>query len=116
MLKSGSDTREQVLARAEVRFETALPVATAALDEGAKPDFPATAEPTGTAAMASGQSIGRETGVIVVRRGDTLWQIAQRYYGDGKKYTQIFKNNRGQIRDPNWIYPDQRVQLPTAPQ
>jgi len=41
-----------------------------------------------------------------------LWQIAQRYYGDGAKYTQIFRNNRKQIRDPNWIYPNQRFDLP----
>ena len=33
-------------------------------------------------------------------------------YGDGTKYTQIFRNNRAQIRDPNWIYPEQRLQLP----
>jgi nucleoid-associated protein YgaU len=123
LLKSGSDTREKVVARAEVRFETALPVATAALDEGVKPDFTTRTEPTGAAppAQPGGRVVaadgGQEkSGVIVVRRGDTLWQIAQRYYGDGKKYTQIFKNNRGQIRDPNWIYPDQRVQIPTAPQ
>jgi nucleoid-associated protein YgaU len=124
LLKPGTDTREQVAARAEVRFETAPPVATAALDEGAKPDFAGKTEPGGTAAIqtgagkpvAVGTSGSGEPGVIVVRRGDTLWQIAQRYYGDGKKYTQIFKNNRGQIRDPNWIYPDQRVQLPSGQQ
>jgi nucleoid-associated protein YgaU len=127
LLKPGSDTRETVAARAEVRFETAPPTATAALEEGVKPDFDTRTEPSGTAAIKPGTAgktaagedataSRRDPGVIVVRRGDTLWQIAQRYYGDGKKYTQIFKNNRGQIRDPNWIYPDQRVQLPAGQQ
>lgn len=127
LLKPGSDTREEVLARAEVRFETAPPVATATVDEGVKPDFLGKTEAGGTAAIrqdgvktaaagADATAGRRDPGVIVIRRGDTLWQIAQRYYGDGKKYTQIFKNNRGQIRDPNWIYPDQRVQLPAGQQ
>jgi nucleoid-associated protein YgaU len=49
--------------------------------------------------------------VIVVRRGDTLWQLAQRHYGDGARYTQIFQNNKGQIRNPNLIYPTQRFQV-----
>jgi hypothetical protein len=49
--------------------------------------------------------------VITVRRGDTLWQIAQRHYGDGGRYTQIFQNNKGQIRDPNLIYPSQRFSV-----
>ena len=56
---------------------------------------------------ASAQSV-----VIVVRNGDTLWQIAQRHYGDGAKYTEIFKSNRKQIRNPNWIYPSQHFELP----
>jgi nucleoid-associated protein YgaU len=49
---------------------------------------------------------------VVIKRGDTLWHIAERYYGSGAKYTQIYKNNRGQIRDPDLIYPNQRFKLP----
>lgn len=118
---ASADTRERVLARAEVRFDTIPPAAVASVEDGAKPTFEAPAVPavapagTSTATLAA-QAGKFKTGVIVVRRGDTLWQIAQRYYGDGKKYTQIFQNNRGQIRDPNWIYPDQRVELPVARQ
>jgi LysM repeat protein len=51
-------------------------------------------------------------GVIVVRRGDTLWHIARQQYGNGKKFTEIFQNNRGQIRNPNLIYPSQRFSIP----
>ena len=51
-------------------------------------------------------------GVIVVRRGDTLWHIARQQYGNGKKFTEIFQNNRGQIRNPNLIYPSQRFAIP----
>ncbi len=30
----------------------------------------------------------------VVKGGDTLWQLAKKYYGDGAKYTKIFNANR----------------------
>ncbi len=49
---------------------------------------------------------------IVVRRGDTLWHIAERHYGSGVRYTKIFRTNRDQIRSPHRIYPGQRFDLP----
>jgi nucleoid-associated protein YgaU len=49
---------------------------------------------------------------VIVRRGDTLWDIASRYYGRGFRFTRIYRSNRGQIRDPNLIYPRQRITLP----
>ncbi len=49
---------------------------------------------------------------IVVRRGDTLWHIAEQYYGSGVRYTQIFRSNRDQIRNPHRIYPGQQFDLP----
>lgn len=49
---------------------------------------------------------------IVVRRGDTLWHIAEEHYGSGVRYTKIFRNNRDQIRSPHQIYPGQQFELP----
>jgi nucleoid-associated protein YgaU len=49
----------------------------------------------------------------VVSRGDSLWRISRVAYGDGKRYAVLYKANRGQIRDPNRIYPGQVVVLPT---
>ncbi len=65
----------------------------------------------GTDAQAS-EGDDEDAGVIIVRRGDTLWQIAERRYGSGAKYTQIFRSNRGQIRNPDLIYPAQRFAMP----
>lgn len=42
-----------------------------------------------------------------IRRNDNLWQIASRAFGDGIKYTLIYRNNRSQIANPNLIFPDQ---------
>ncbi|WP_284246784.1 LysM peptidoglycan-binding domain-containing protein, partial [Methylobacterium haplocladii] len=47
-----------------------------------------------------------------ITRGDNLWQISRRSYGDGKRYTVIYDANRDQIRDPNLIYPGQIFVMP----
>jgi len=109
--------KEETIARAEVNFERAPEVVSALFDDDEKLARAADFRPGGAAAQAaasgSAASGDEQQGkVIVIQNGDTLWQIAQRHYGDGAKYTQIFRNNRIQIRDPNWIYPQQRLQLP----
>ena len=47
-----------------------------------------------------------------VAKGDTLWAIAKKYYGDGSKYTKIFEANKGVLKNPNVIYPGQVLALP----
>jgi nucleoid-associated protein YgaU len=51
---------------------------------------------------------------VEVQPGNSLWRIAQRSYGDGFGYAEIFQANRPQIRDPNLIYPGQVVVVPVA--
>jgi nucleoid-associated protein YgaU len=48
-----------------------------------------------------------------VSRGDSLWRLSQASYGAGTRYAVIYKANRGQIRNPNLIYPGQVFVLPT---
>ena len=52
------------------------------------------------------------SGKAIIRRGDNLWTIARRVYGQGIKYTTIYQANNGQIRDPDRIYPGQVFDLP----
>lgn len=47
-----------------------------------------------------------------VVRGDTLWGIAQKYYGNGVLWPRIFDANRGKIKDPHWIFPAQVFVIP----
>ena len=47
-----------------------------------------------------------------VSRGDSLWRLSQLSYGAGTRYAVIYKANRGQIRNPNLIYPGQVFVLP----
>jgi len=37
----------------------------------------------------------------VTRKGDTLWKIAEKEYGDGKKWKNIYRFNKDRIKDPN---------------
>lgn len=53
--------------------------------------------------------------VEVVQPGSTLWAISRRTYGAGVLYVNIFEANRGQIRDPDLIYPGQIFELPAPP-
>ena len=53
-----------------------------------------------------------------VEKGDTLWAIAQKSYGDGAKYKLIFEANRPMLSHPDKIYPGQVLRIPaleTAP-
>lgn len=48
-----------------------------------------------------------------VVRGDCLWNIAKRFYGNGAQYTKIYNANRGVIGgNPNLIYPGQVLTIP----
>lgn len=50
-----------------------------------------------------------------VVRGDCLWNIAKRFYGNGAKYTTIYDANRGVIGgNPNLIKPGQVLTIPAA--
>lgn len=53
----------------------------------------------------------RHARVHVVKRGETLWDISCRYFGDGKRYRTIYRANRGKIRNPHRIWPGQRLRL-----
>ena len=47
----------------------------------------------------------------VIQKGDTLWAIASKFLGSGNKYTQIFEDNREVIKDPDLIYPGQKIRI-----
>jgi hypothetical protein len=48
----------------------------------------------------------------VVRRGDTLWDLARTYLGDPFKWPSIFEANRTVVENPHWIYPAARLMIP----
>lgn len=78
---------------------------------------PLQAVATGTASGGAGATI--EAGVgqlpnVIIRKGDNLWTISRRLYGEGMRYTTIYQANDRQIRDPDLIYPGQVFVLPES--
>jgi nucleoid-associated protein YgaU len=114
-----------VRARAEVPFNA--PETTASVSAQAtaskRPDSAATQQPQ--LAAAGGSTVLPDSGspastVVVpkittttVSRGDSLWRLSQSSYGAGTRYAVIYKANKGQIRNPNLIYPGQILVLPS---
>lgn len=57
-----------------------------------------------------------------VQKGDTLWKLAEKYYGNGNLWVKIWDTNKEKLiqQDPrnaddlgHWIYPGQELQIPT---
>ena len=49
-----------------------------------------------------------------VQKGDTLWAIAKKFYGDGSKYTKIYEANKDKIKNPNLISIGQVLTIPSV--
>ena len=47
-----------------------------------------------------------------VEKGDSLWNIAERFYSTGEKWIRILEANRDIIKNPSMIYPYQRFTIP----
>lgn len=65
-------------------------------------------------ASASPVVVVEDVRTATVSRGDSLWRISRRLYGQGVRYTVIYAANQDQIRDPDRIYPGQVFVLPQA--
>lgn len=37
----------------------------------------------------------------VTKKNDTLWKVAEKFYGDGRKWKNIYRFNKDKIKDPN---------------
>lgn len=49
-----------------------------------------------------------------VKKGDCLWNIAKKFYGNGSKYTKIYEANKDKIKNPNVIRVGQVLVIPSA--
>lgn len=47
-----------------------------------------------------------------VKKGDTLWNISKKFYGKGSLYIKIYNANKSKIKNPNKIYPGQKIKIP----
>jgi len=47
-----------------------------------------------------------------VQPGDSLSKIAKREYGDANQWNRIFEANKDVLKDPNKIFPGQKLKIP----
>ena len=76
-------------------------------DVSAPPTAPPRDEPTYQ--PATDQAAAREHVVVA---GETLADIAARYYGDASRGPEIYAANRDRIRDPERLYAGQTLSIP----
>lgn len=50
--------------------------------------------------------------IYVVVAGDSLSKIAKREYGNAKEWNRIFEANKDIVKDPDKIYPGQKLKIP----
>ncbi len=48
----------------------------------------------------------------LIKKGETLSAIAKQFYGKANQYRKIFEANREVIKDPNLIFPGQKIRIP----
>jgi nucleoid-associated protein YgaU len=95
--------QEQVASAEEGEGTLSVPEPSADL-----PDNP----PDVSAPVAITGQLQRTDSSVIIRRGDTLWHISRRIYGQGVRYTTIYLANQQQIKDPDMIWPGQIFTLP----
>lgn len=76
-----------------------------------KQDKPVAVE-TKTRAISTSPAPTNTNKTYTVIKGDCLWNIAKKYYGNGRQYPKIFNANKDKIKNPNLIYPGQVLTIP----
>ena len=65
-----------------------------------------------TKKVSSSSSSKSAKRTYTVKKGDCLWNIAKKFYGNGALYTKIYDANTNKIANPNLIYVGQVFVIP----
>ncbi len=83
-------------------------------DQAPAPTLPPTAPPELLAGKEAPAKLdGGPAAVHTVRARETLWSIAGERWGDPELWRAIYLYNREGLADPDWIYPGQRIEIPS---
>jgi nucleoid-associated protein YgaU len=97
------------------------PDGAAAIPPGSAPQGPPPPQPSHAArfrpvsepeqAIAAAPAVRRHT----VREGETLFGLARRYYGDGDRFAELYRANRGVLKTPDDLRPGTELVIPDLP-
>jgi len=74
---------------------------------------PVAVQPTALSGASRATALGpRHT----VQEGDSLFSLAERYYGDKQRFTEIYLANRSALRSPDRLTPGTELVIPGAPE
>lgn len=51
-------------------------------------------------------------GDYTIVKGDTLWDIAERQFGDPTRWPELFDGNRDVVEHEDWIWPEEAIDIP----
>ena len=86
------------------------------MSEGTKkPDFSNVQSGASSTAPPPKPAVAPEVRTYTVVKGDSLSKIAKHFYGDANEWKRIFEANRGVLKDPDKIFPGQKLEIPAKP-
>ncbi len=91
--------QKAVLMAGNVKGVTEVEVNIAVTDMEAESDVIAALEP-------------EDVEYYIIQSGDSLSKIAKHYYKNAMEYPRIFAANKEVIKDPDLIYPGQKIRIP----
>ncbi|MEO8576764.1 MAG: LysM peptidoglycan-binding domain-containing protein, partial [Gemmatimonadales bacterium] len=50
----------------------------------------------------------------LVKKGDTLWDLAKEYLKDPFRWPDVFERNTDIVENPHWIYPGETIRIPAS--
>lgn len=100
-------TEADRLEAAQSEEEAALAAERAAVKKAA-------AAKTAAKRAAANKQSAKGGNVYTVKTGDCLWRISQKVYNNSRLWPRIYMTNRDKIKDPDLIYPGQRLVIPAV--
>lgn len=65
--------------------------------------------PSGEASAAPTEPVDQNATTHVIQEGETLWDIAERFFGNGHKFIELAENNY--IEDPDYVLAGTEIKL-----